>query len=402
MPIYPGTTLTAKFLGATVTAGPVFAPAGTEMTPIVYGSGTMAIDYSLSAKELIQSGTATWVSAGFGTFTATGSAIKVYGDCWIRMRCTAGEVGLSVNPAGNTIPMRSDPTTEGAGGGGGSTTFAGLTDKATADIPAINGPVATALAEKASTASLGSAAFTNSTAYATAAQGATADAALQPGLNLTQAKVTGATASGVQALLMYQGTWAGRPGSPADGDFASFTDFGRDSLWRYSSTAGGWLPIGWQTLGSLSASFATGLSTVSGVTAGAFSSQIVVPAGLLLPGMRISVRSIGQRTGATATATLNIRLGTSASTADAQLNAPSLGATTALLWNTDVLAWVNSSTSITSIGGVVSNSTGASGTAGDKTTNINTASAMTLTADISAANVADSFKLALLSLEVAY
>ena len=33
----------------------------------------------------------------------------------------------------------------GGGGGGGSTTFAGLSDKATADIPAINTPLATAL-----------------------------------------------------------------------------------------------------------------------------------------------------------------------------------------------------------------------------------------------------------------
>ena len=36
----------------------------------------------------------------------------------------------------------------GGGGGGGSSTFAGLSDKATADIPVINTPLATALSEK--------------------------------------------------------------------------------------------------------------------------------------------------------------------------------------------------------------------------------------------------------------
>ena len=39
----------------------------------------------------------------------------------------------------------------GGGGGGGSTTFAGLCDKATADIPAINTPLATALDAKEAT-----------------------------------------------------------------------------------------------------------------------------------------------------------------------------------------------------------------------------------------------------------
>lgn len=46
-----------------------------------------------------------------------------------------------------------DGTPIEGGGGGGSTTFADLTDKATADIPAINTPLATALALKAPLAS---------------------------------------------------------------------------------------------------------------------------------------------------------------------------------------------------------------------------------------------------------
>lgn len=39
----------------------------------------------------------------------------------------------------------------GGGGGGGSTTFDGLSDKATADIPAINTPLSTALDAKEAT-----------------------------------------------------------------------------------------------------------------------------------------------------------------------------------------------------------------------------------------------------------
>lgn len=71
----------------------------------------------------------------------------------------AGEIGLVVEGAlrrakvgdGATAWNVLDWAFEAAGGGGGAAAFADLTDKASADLPAINTPLATALSGKAAT-----------------------------------------------------------------------------------------------------------------------------------------------------------------------------------------------------------------------------------------------------------
>lgn len=70
------------------------------------------------------------------------------------------------------------------------------------------------------TLQLGTAATTNSTAYATAAQGAKADTALQPGSAVPQTSATG-------SAVVPTGTTAQRDGSPATGYFRFNTSIGK-------------------------------------------------------------------------------------------------------------------------------------------------------------------------------
>ena len=107
--------------------------------------------------------------------------------------------------------------------GGGATAFADLTDKATADLPTINGPLSTALGLKADTSALHSAATVTGNGISITGQqisldigtGATQVAAgdhghaTLSGTNLSGGTISGATTVDSAATLSYAGTRAG-------------------------------------------------------------------------------------------------------------------------------------------------------------------------------------------------
>ena len=82
-----------------------------------------------------------------------------------------------VTPVSPLTPAEIAAFRAGGGGGGGATTFAALTDKATVDLPSVNGPLATALAAKAPASAIARTALDNGTQASLSA----ADAALQVG-----------------------------------------------------------------------------------------------------------------------------------------------------------------------------------------------------------------------------
>jgi len=110
---------------------------------------------------------------------------------------TTGQVAK--RGAGSSVVWGEDNNTPGGGGGAvasvNGATGSVVVDKTSVGLPLadntpdaskpVSGPMATALAAKANTSSLGSAAFANTTSFASTAQGAKADTALQPGGNLS-------------------------------------------------------------------------------------------------------------------------------------------------------------------------------------------------------------------------
>jgi hypothetical protein len=201
-------------------------------------------------------------------------------------------------------------------------------------------------------------------------------------------------------------TWANRPtaSAVAVGTVFAASDIGpAGTLFRSDGTA--WRPLnGRALLYQRAGSIASPISTLSGVTSGTFTlpAAMTIPAGLIPTHGTLLIRARVQRTGANATASFNVRLGTAGTTSDSILTAPPMAATTLLICPVDTMAFFGTGTT-----SCVSNSSlpwnGANNTTAnyaDKSANINTASAMQVTLDISAANASDSFALHAYSLEL--
>ncbi len=140
---------------------------------------------------------------------------------------------------------------------------------------------------------------------------------------------------------------------------------------------------------------ASPIATITGSTGAQFTlpgGNVQIPANLIKEDYRVEVESQVIRTGATATANANVRIGTAGTTADSRMGARSLAATTLTsLRSFDFAAFSTSTTAAVATVGQQINS-GAT-TMADITTNINTAALMYVSFDISASNVADTFDL---------
>lgn len=93
---------------------PYFCPAGSEITTTIAAingivQGTASIDYSVAAANLVQNGTATWVSAALVYTTAGTFVQKVYDDCYVRANVTSGTFTFYINPAGSSITPTYNP-----------------------------------------------------------------------------------------------------------------------------------------------------------------------------------------------------------------------------------------------------------------------------------------------------
>lgn len=142
------------------------------------------------------------------------------------------------------------------------------------------------------------------------------------------------------------------------------------------------------SIGSLAAPAAT----KTGATSHKLGS-IIIPAGVLIPGRsRIDVKGLVKRVGATATANLDVRLGTLKTTSDNLVSQVSLAATTNLERRLGEEIWVGSKTGFTATDTLLALTNTAS-ISDDRTTNFDTTAEMELGVYISSANAADSFSL---------
>ena len=202
--------------------------------------------------------------------------------------------------------------------------------------------------------------------------------------------LTGAAVNGPSYI------WAARPAAAGNtGRVVRISDIGPGGSFWYSDGTN-WRPVGGSVLiASQQGSITTPLSAFTGVTSSVFTiTPPVIPAGMLIPGSStIEFEAQLRRTGATATALLNVHFGTSKSTSDNPIYAFTYAATTLL----DLL--VNPSVLVAETSRIVASNwqtRGGSGNAGvfqERTGNINTAADMGITIGIASANAADSFAL---------
>jgi hypothetical protein len=194
-------------------------------------------------------------------------------------------------------------------------------------------------------------------------------------------------------------TWAGKPTAATGnaGSIIRITDIGTSSfgsLWQSNGT--NWYPLNGRVnilrnFGTL----VTPLGTYTGGTAGAITlsgGNPSIQANVLSPGIQLKVAAWVHRRGATSTANLNIRLGTTGTSTDSFLFNLQLTATDLKDARIDTNAFITNSTSIMTDLWLAPQGQGVSGIA-TKTTNINTASVMYISFDISASNAADAFDL---------
>ncbi len=207
----------------------------------------------------------------------------------------------------------------------------------------------------------------------------------------------------VQALVSGVGIlWADRPTAAAAGNGALqwFSDIGGGSLWRSDGT--NWRPANGRTrLYAKNGLIAAPLATLTGVTSGVFTlpETLTIPAGLIAPHSAVWGNFEIFRTGATATALVQWRIGTAGTTSDSIVYQSSMSATTnhqsrsysAAKFGTETDRFFAPNSSNMNGGG--SQAAGA-----DRTTNVNTAAAMYATVDLSSANAADTFSLIAYSL----
>lgn len=193
--------------------------------------------------------------------------------------------------------------------------------------------------------------------------------------------------------------WADRPSASSNaGRVIRITDVGVSvggSHWISDGTY--WRPVnGYIVLQQQAGSIATPLAAVTGVTTSMLvpSKSLVIPAGMLIPGSaELDIKGFFRRTGATATATLNVHLGTNKTSGDNTCYAFTYAATTLLDTIAAPIVNVAEAQRFTYTGWQVQGGSGNASTFGDKTTAFNVASEMGVTFSISGANVADSFAL---------
>ena len=193
--------------------------------------------------------------------------------------------------------------------------------------------------------------------------------------------------------------WAARPAAAGNsGQVIRVSDVGTGlggSHWVSDGTY--WRPVGGSVvIAAQSGSLATPVSSFTGVTSSQFTpvKQPVIPAGMLIPTQSsIEIEASFRRTGATATATINVHLGTAKTSGDNPAYSFTFAATNLL----DMLA--NPSVFVAETGRVSTTNWQTRGGSGntsvtiDRTGNINTAAEMGITFSISSANAADSFAL---------
>lgn len=136
------------------------------------------------------------------------------------------------------------------------------------------------------------------------------------------------------------------------------------------------------------------LDSKTGATAHTFAlpQALLIPGGLIAPHSRLDIRAEVRRTTATATSSLNVRLGTAGTTADGAVYSASFAATAGLTAQVNQSARFGAvATRYTTM--VQTNQNAQAATLAERTTNVNTANDMRVTLDISGANTADVFTL---------
>lgn len=214
--------------------------------------------------------------------------------------------------------------------------------------------------------------------------------------------VTGGISLSVGDMVVIDTTaylWDDRPAASSNTSrVIRITDVGpagAGSHWVSDGTY--WRPVnGSIVLQKQSGSIATPLAAVTGVTSSMLvpSKSRIIPAGMLIPGdAQLKIEAMFRRTGANATATLNVHLGTNKTSGDNTCYAFSYAATNLL----DIFAAptvdVAEAQRFTYSGWQVQGGSGNASTFGDKTTAFNTATEMGVSFSISGANAADSFAL---------
>lgn len=172
------------------------------------------------------------------------------------------------------------------------------------------------------------------------------------------------------------------------------TDFPGSPLFKSNGTR--WFPVGgsvvtYQKSGSLAAP----LATITASTAAQFSIAggfPVIPAGILAAHSMVRVTGFIRKNGANATAVASVRMGTAGTTGDSAI----LGNTITNVDNRQFWffadTFFSSATVFDAPGFMVPNNFQTAAIV-DRTTNVNTAAAMTISLDISSANASDSFDL---------
>lgn len=214
--------------------------------------------------------------------------------------------------------------------------------------------------------------------------------------------LTAATAAAQWALLratargeVEVATWADLPaaGSVTVGRTYTVLSTG----WRVYSDGTCWRPANGRALiAQRSGSLPSPIATVTGVTSGDFTLPVIptIPAGMLsAPHSRLLVNALIRRTTGTAIATVQVRIGTAGTAADPSMMALTMSAGANLDLRVDAFAhFSGATTSYSSTSWAPPNGT-ATGAQTNRSTNIDTAAAMSVSIGVTTANTADSFSL---------
>lgn len=192
-------------------------------------------------------------------------------------------------------------------------------------------------------------------------------------------------------------TWATRPSAAGNvGQTIRITDIGNSAGGAHFFSDGtNWRPVGGSILlASKAGSLSSPLNVISGTTAAYFTPNVTIPAGLLIAGeSHIDAQCLVRRVGANGTANLNIIIGTSGVSGDANVFASAMSATNNLDMAPSPIISVSSATKLTTTAFMQVGSPSGSSAATDVTAQVNIAADMKLTFTISAANALDSFNL---------
>lgn len=159
-------------------------------------------------------------------------------------------------------------------------------------------------------------------------------------------------------------------------------------------TGAAWLWRGSVTIAQEAGLIASPLATRT--SDGAFAVTITVPAGSLTGKCRLRIEAYCKRTGATtAAATFTAYLGTAGTVSDSTVGSVSINQTDGHVGRMDTSAYFDgvSTTSFLAGGTSVPQSSTGGGSVATRTTNVNTAAAMTVTLAMSSVNATDSYAL---------